>query len=216
MKRFVSALMAATILSVGAASAADLPTKASMYSPAPVFSWAGFYVGLNAGYGWASTSITGATGSSNLNGFVGGGQIGYNWQLGALVLGLEGDFQGTGQSDSTTALGITVEQKLPWFATARGRLGYSFGPWMLYATGGAAWVNYKLSASSLGVTVSDNATRAAWTIGGGMEWMFMPSWSVKAEYLYLDTGTTTVTLFGTPISGRAKNSVARLGVNYHF
>jgi outer membrane immunogenic protein len=101
-------------------------------------------------------------------------------------------------------------------ATARGRLGYAFGPWMLYATGGAAWVNYKLSASGFGVTVSDNATKAAWTLGGGVEWMFMPKWSVKAEYLYLDTGTTTVTLFGVPISGRAKDSIARLGVNYHF
>jgi opacity protein-like surface antigen len=98
----------------------------------------------------------------------------------------------------------------------RARAPYAFGPWMLYATGGAAWVNYKLSASGFGVTVSDDATKAAWTIGGGVEWMFLPKWSVKAEYLYLDTGTTTVTLFGVPISGRAKNSVARLGVNYHF
>jgi outer membrane immunogenic protein len=178
--------------------------------------WTGFYAGLNAGYGWANTSLTGVTGSSNLNGFVGGGQIGYNWQISSLVLGLEGDFQGTGQRNSASALGITVEQKLPWFATARGRIGYAFGPWMLYATGGAAWVNYKLSASGFGVTVSDDATKAAWTIGGGVEWMFTQNWSVKAEYLYLDTGTTTVTLFGVPISGRAKDSVARLGVNYHF
>jgi outer membrane immunogenic protein len=219
--RFRNLLLSASLLSAivgSSAFAADMPTKASqpLLNPAPVMTWTGFYVGLNAGYGWANTSVTGAAGSSNLNGFVGGGQIGYNWQVGALVLGLEADLQGTGQTNSATALGITVEQKLPWFATARGRLGYSFGPWMLYATGGAAWVNYKLSATSLGTTVSDNATKAAWTIGGGMEWMFMPSWSIKAEYLYLDTGTTTVTLFGVPISGRAKDSVARLGVNYHF
>lgn len=219
--RLRNLLLSTSLLSAlvgSSAFAADMPTKAGapLLSPAPAMTWTGFYVGLNAGYGWANTSVTGAAGSSNLTGFVGGGQIGYNWQVGALVLGLEGDFQGTGQTNSATALGITVEQKLPWFATARGRLGYAFGPWMLYATGGAAWVNYKLSATSLGTTVSDNATKAAWTVGGGVEWMFMPRWSIKAEYLYLDTGTTTVTLFGTPISGRAKDSIARLGVNYHF
>jgi outer membrane immunogenic protein len=214
-------LLAASVLTaIGASTAfaADMPTKAyTPMSPTPVTTWTGFYVGLNAGYGWANTNITGAAGSSNLNGFVGGGQIGYNWQINSLVLGLEGDIQGTGQRQSASALGITVEQKLPWFATARGRLGYAFGPsWMLYATGGAAWVNYKLTASGFGVTVSDDATKAAWTIGGGVEWMFLPKWSVKAEYLYIDTGTTTVTLFGVPISGRAKDNIARLGVNYHF
>jgi outer membrane immunogenic protein len=219
--RLRNLLLSTSLLSAivgSSAFAADMPTKASppLLSPAPVMTWTGFYVGLNAGYGWANTSVTGAATSSNLTGFVGGGQIGYNWQVGSLVLGLEGDFQGTGQTNSASALGVTVEQKLPWFATARGRLGYSFGPWMLYATGGAAWVNYKLSATALGTTVSDNDTKTAWTIGGGVEWMFMPRWSIKAEYLYLDTGTTTVTLFGVPISGRAKDSVARLGVNYHF
>ena len=82
MRHFVIALLAATTLGVGAAAAADIParnyTKAVPY--APVFSWTGFYVGVNAGYGWANTSITGVAGSSNLNGFLGGAQIGYNWQ----------------------------------------------------------------------------------------------------------------------------------------
>lgn len=216
-RKLLLAAFALTAICGSTAFAADMPTKAyAPMSPAPVMSWTGFYAGLNAGYGWANTSVTGVSGSSNLTGFVGGGQIGYNWQINSLVLGLEADLQGTGQSNSASALGITVEQKLPWFATARGRIGYAFGPWMLYATGGAGWVNYKLSASGFGVSVSDNATKAAWTLGGGVEWMFAPRWSIKAEYLYLDTGTTTVTLFGAPISGRAKDSVARLGVNYHF
>jgi len=217
MRHFVIALLAATTLGVGAAAAADLPTKAPMYSPAPVFSWTGFYVGVNAGYGWANTSVTGVAGSSNLNGFLGGGQIGYNWQgASPLVLGVEADFQGTGQSRTDTALGITVDQKLPWFGTVRGRIGYAFDRTMIYATGGLAYLNYKMSVSQLGVTVSDDASRAGWTLGGGVEWMFAPQWSTKLEYLYIDTGDTSVTLFGVPFTGRAKDNIVRVGLNYHF
>src|SRR5450830_1778524 len=151
MRHLVIALLAATTLGVGVAAAADLPTKAPMYSPAPVFSWTGFYVGLNAGYGWANTSITGVAGSSNLNGFLGGAQIGYNWQgASPLVLGIEAYFQGTGQRRSDTALGITVDQSLPWFGTVRGRIGYAFDRTMIYATGGLAYADYKLTVSGFG------------------------------------------------------------------
>jgi len=217
MRKIIVALLAATTLGVGAAAAADLPTKAPMYSPAPVFSWTGFYVGVNAGYGWANTSITGVAGSSNLNGFLGGAQIGYNWQgASPLVLGIEADFQGTGQSRTDTALGITVDQKLPWFGTVRGRIGYAFDRVMIYATGGLAYMDYKMSVSALGVTVSDDASKAGWTAGAGVEWMFAPNWSTKVEYLYIDTGSTSVTLFGVPFTGRAKDNIARVGLNYHF
>ncbi len=214
-------MLAAVVLSMVVESSAFAATRSprayAPYSPEPVSSWNGFYVGVNAGYGWASTSVTGASVSSDLNGFVGGGQLGYNFQLGSsFIVGIEADFQGSNQSRSDTALGITVEQKLPWFATVRGRIGYVFNNFMLYGTGGVAWINYKLSASSLGVTVSDDATKAAFAVGGGVEWMFMPRWSAKLEYLYIDTGTTSVTLFGTAISGRAKDNIARLGLNYHF
>jgi outer membrane immunogenic protein len=216
--------MAATAFSVvGATSvyAADLPRKAyGPVIPAPVMTWTGFYAGLNAGYGWASVENTAGGGSSDLNGFVGGGQIGYNWQINSIVLGLEGDFQGSLQkkSDDVTILGttFTIDQKIPWFATARARLGYAMGPWMIYATGGAAWVNYKLQVSALGAEASDNTTKTAWTVGGGFEWMFVPNWSAKLEYLYFDTGDTTATLFGTTFNARAKENLVRLGVNYHF
>ena len=217
MRKIIVALLAATTLGVGAAAAADLPAKARMYSPAPVFSWTGFYVGVNAGYGWASTSISGVAGSSNLNGFLGGAQIGYNWQgASPLVLGIEADFQGTGQSRTDTALGITVDQKLPWFGTVRGRIGYAFDRTMIYATGGLAYANYNMTVSGFGLSASDNASKAGWTVGGGVEWMFMPKWSTKLEYLYIDTGNTSVTLFGTPFTGRARDNIVRVGLNYHF
>jgi outer membrane immunogenic protein len=217
MRHFVIALLAATTLGVGAAAAADLPTKAPMYSPVPVFSWTGFYVGVNAGYGWASTSVSGFSGSSDLNGFVGGGQIGYNWQgASPLVLGIEADFQGTSQSRSDTALGITVDQNLPWFGTVRGRVGYAFDRVMIYGTGGFAFMDYKMTVSGFGLSASDSVNKAGWTAGAGAEWMFAPKWSTKLEYLYIDTGDTSVTLFGVPFTGRAKDNIVRVGLNYHF
>jgi outer membrane immunogenic protein len=155
-----------------------------------------------------------------MNGFIGGGQAGYNWQTGSFVLGVEGDFQVSTQkrsdTDTSTGIAITLDQKIPWFATARGRVGYAFNNVLVYGTGGAAWLNYKVTASLLGLTVSDSTSKTAWTAGGGVEWMFMPRWSAKFEYLYIDTGNTTFTLFGLPISGRAKENIARVGLNYHF
>jgi outer membrane immunogenic protein len=222
MLKFCLKIAAAAAVSlIGAqAYAADLPVKAppvAPITPAPL-TWTGFYIGANIGYGWANVGA--ASFSNDLNGVIGGGQIGYNWQTGGLVLGVEGDFQGSGErrSDSGTigGIGFTVDQDIPWFATIRGRLGYAAGPWLFYGTGGAAWQNYKLSVTAPGGSVSDNATKAGWTAGGGVEWMFAPQWSLKAEYLYMDTGNTNVTLFGTTFTGHARNNIARVGVNYHF
>jgi len=219
MRKFAIATVVAAAFG-SAAFAADLPVKApqSMITQESAMSWTGFYVGANLGYGWANVGVSGA--SNDLTGVIGGGQLGYNWQTGPLVFGIEGDFQGSGEkrSDSTTILGttFTVDQNIPWFATLRGRIGYAWGPALLYLTGGASWQNYKLSVSALGTTVEDDATKAGWTLGGGGEWMFAPKWSAKLEYLYMDTGDTDVTLFGTTFSGRAKNNIVRAGVNYHF
>jgi outer membrane immunogenic protein len=209
-------LLLSTALSLVAASsafAADLPVKAP-YAPAPVATWTGFYAGVNLGGGWANTND--GLGSGDLSGFVGGGQVGYNWQLGQFVLGVEGDFQGTTQKKTDTVGAISVEQKLPWFATVRGRLGYAPGPVMFYVTGGAAWANYELSASAGGLSISDNSTQSAWTVGGGVEWMFLPHWSTKVEYLYVDTGNKNVTLFGVTGNARAQDNIVRVGLNYHF
>jgi outer membrane immunogenic protein len=214
-----SVLLAATILSLAGSSAfaADLPVKAYRpVTPAPVMTWTGFYAGLNAGYGWANVSVSGSGSSSDLDGFVGGGQIGYNWQTGPLVIGLEGDFQGSAQSTSDSALGITVDQDLRWLATLRGRLGYASGPWLFYVTGGAAWLNYQLTVSAGGASVDADDTKGGWTLGGGVEWMFAPKWSAKLEYLYVDTGDTNVTLGGFNFDGRAKDNLVRVGINYHF
>lgn len=222
MRRFVLALAALGFVSSQAALAADLPTRTvAPVAPAVLpTTWTGFYAGLNLGYGWANVGGDNGFSNNNLDGVIGGGQLGYNWQTGALVLGLEGDIQGSGQrrSDTGTVGGVafTVDQKMPWFATLRGRLGYAAGPWLFYGTGGAAWVNYNLSVSALGASVSDDTTRTAWTAGGGVEWMFYPRWSAKLEYLFIDTGSTSATLLGTTFEGRARDNIFRAGVNYHF
>lgn len=214
-------VLVAGVLFGAQAYAADIPYKAPRYAPeivAPELTWNGFYVGANVGYGWANVGVSGV--SNDLNGIIGGAQVGYNWQFNQFVLGAEGDFQASGESrsDSASLAGITftVDQKIQWFGTARGRVGYAFGPWMVYGTGGVAWQNYKLTVSALGAEVSDDATKIGWTAGAGLEWMFLPRWSAKVEYLYMDTGDTDVTLFGVTFTGRAKNNIARVGINYHF
>jgi outer membrane immunogenic protein len=215
-------LLATTILSVmtiSAASAADIPRKALPYS-APIYApvWTGFYAGVNAGYGWAT--FDNGVGTDKMKGFVGGGQLGYNWQISSFVLGVEGDLQYSAQKRTETAVigGVTFtgEEKVPWFGTARGRLGYAFDSVMIYATGGAAWSNFKASISALGLTASTDTTKMGWTAGGGVEWMILPRWSVKAEYLYIDSGTTSLTVAGVTASGKLKDQIARLGLNYHF
>ena len=87
---------------------------------------------------------------------------------------------------------------------------------MLYATGGAAGVNYKLELSAPGGSASSDTSKIAWTVGGGFEYMFMPRWSAKLGYLFIDTHDASATLFGTTVTGRARDNIVRAGVNYHF
>jgi outer membrane immunogenic protein len=220
MRLILVALAATGILAAGAASAADLPAKASSsYAPAPVAIWNGGYVGANLGYGWAHAEATafGLTGSRNMGGVVGGGQVGYNWQWASpLVLGIEADIQGAGQKNDNVLGTVTVTNSITYFATVRGRIGYAPGNWMVYATGGWAYGEFRSEATRNGATASLANSRSGWTIGGGLEWMFAPRWSAKLEYLYLDTGSFDSTVFGTPFTGRLNDNVVRVGVNYHF
>lgn len=223
MKRvLISALGLAALAS--SAMAADLPAQMPYKAPAyvPVFNWTGFYAGLNIGGAWGDASVNGTSGGQ-MSGIIGGGQVGYNWQINNnFLLGVEADFQGSGQKRDTnltvTGLGATtITQEVPWFGTARARAGLTFDRHLVYVTGGAAWLSYKLSATAGGVTASTDTSKVGWTVGAGWEWMFAPQWSAKVEYLYLDTGTTTITLAGVAIPGaRLRDNVVRVGVNYHF
>ncbi len=235
MKKHI-ALVTATIAALavtGSAIAADLSRPILKAPPAPlaVFSWTGFYLGLNGGYSWGRSRTTGtlsnattgavlATGvnSFNLNGGVFGGQIGYNWQAGNIVYGLETDIQWSGERGRTlftcnlaaclpTAIPplgaladtIALSQKLDWFGTFRGRLGMTITPTvLLYATGGLAYGDVKTAGvvsgfNANGVAVataatSVSSTHAGWTAGAGIEGQLVGNWTGKLEYLYMDLG----------------------------
>src|SRR5262249_33480737 len=220
---FTSTLICAAALGIAAASAAaaaDIPVpihKAPAHVPG--YGWTGFYIGGNIGYGWADVSVDPLP-SQRLTGVVGGGQLGYNWQTGNLVFGVEADFQGSAQkrTDSATVggIGFTVDQKIPWFATVRARGGFVVDRAFLYATGGWAYINYKMDISALGTTVSSSTSKSGWVVGGGVEWALWDRWTAKFEYLYMDTGSTSTTLFGVTFNARVKDQIARVGVNYRF
>lgn len=153
MNKLLVALLSSAALLVGAAaaSAADLPARNVYKAPiaAPAFSWTGIYIGGNVGYGWGRTRGTAATtptigglpgpGQFDLDGIVGGGQIGANYQIANWVLGIEADYQGSSVDGSGTLGAVTDSAKVERFGTVRGRLGYAWDRWMVYGTGGYAF-----------------------------------------------------------------------------
>lgn len=233
-------LTAAFAALAGSAFAADLPARAPYYKAPvavpPLFSWTGCYVGGSVGGGFGQTkatddngfvSSTGSRASTNTSGFVGGGQVGCNYQFSNLVVGAEGqllagDVQG---SNGLSALGTpeTLNSKTDWLTSATGRLGYAWDRWLLYAKGGAAWAHDKYEWNALPYAdLNDTETRFGWTVGGGIEWAFWNNWSVRLEYDFYDFGTKTysfadsVSGLGTPIDVKNTISTVTLGVNYRF
>jgi outer membrane immunogenic protein len=212
----------------GAASAADLArkappppvTKAPAYVP---FTWTGAYIGINGGGGFGRSKWSGLPSSFNVNGGLVGGQIGYNWQFGQLVYGLEGDGNWTDLRGSANPAGClngtgttTCRTRNDFISTIRGRVGYAWDRWLPYATGGLAVGNIR--ATVPGFTGIDK-TDAGWTVGGGVEYALAPNWSVKAEYLYVDLGKDTCsTMCGLPMGNNVglTTNIVRAGVNYRF
>ena len=172
----------AILVTTGFAQAADLPR--SVYVPAPTAftHWTGFYIGGNVGGGWASAetdfSVGGApfaSATNNLNGVLGGVQLGYNWQTGPAVFGVETDFQFTGMQGTLTAptcaaavCGVTTNasysQKLPWFGTVRGRLGYAQDSWLVYGTGGYAYARLETEVAPASNSPSRGTGARGWSI----------------------------------------------------
>jgi outer membrane immunogenic protein len=233
INRVVLALGILGVASVGA-MAADMPMKAPPMVaplPPPVYSWTGCYIGVNVGWiGNASGDVFTHPGPPSSFGgqdfnpspnshtydggsdFIGGGQVGCNYQINQFVLGVEADISGTGfdwtetasypaiaqtapAATNWTAHSETVSSSIPWLATFRGRVGWAFDRWMIYGTGGLAVgrvdasLDYNSSTAAFRLTGSDSETRTGWTLGGGVEWAFYNNWSLKAEYLYVDLGS---------------------------
>jgi outer membrane immunogenic protein len=218
MGKMTVALLALAL--AGPALAADLPRpsyKAPVYV-AP-FSWTGFYVGLNGGYMWGQSKWSG---TSNFEvtpkGWLGGGTLGYNFQTGVWVWGIEGDIDYVnlkGTADSSFCSGCTFKET--WLGTLRGRVGYSYDRWLPYLTGGLAYGNMYMQGPAGG---SENKTKAGWTLGAGVEYAFLGAWSTKLEYLYVDLGSATCGMancgFATNEEVKFKASVVRVGLNYRF
>jgi outer membrane immunogenic protein len=248
----------------GASLAADLPVKAPV-AAAPAYNWTGWYVGGNIGYGWGENTGAGyssfadvgigglaafmAAGGNVLpglspQGVLGGGQIGYNWQLSpGWVVGLVADLQAAdiGASGangvSIGAFAGIVESKsvrTDWFGTVRGKIGFAANNVLLYGTGGFAYGGVKAGTSfndpsfgggPLVFAGSSSATNTGWAAGAGIEYALTHNWSIGAEYLFVDLGSLTVT--ETRVSGPAnastftsvskfRDNIARVLVNYRF
>jgi outer membrane immunogenic protein len=224
-------LAALTALFAGSAWAADLPTHKAPMEPAPyaapAFSWTGFYIGANAGYSFSEGGATSTTGSPAFaalgpnfvpgsldtkgGGFIGGGQIGYNYQFGTFVTGLEADIDWVDQRKSAsftgavlpaplgTSLTTSASRNLNYLGTVRGRLGVTpFDRTLLFITGGLAYGGVQTSNSvvananpALNWNGSTDSTRVGWTLGGGGEYAFTNNVTFKIEGLYYDLGKTS-------------------------
>jgi outer membrane immunogenic protein len=243
MRRSLLVLLAATSLSFAvaqSASAADLPLP-PVYkaAPIPVFSWTGFYVGLNGGGGWgqtdhtASATIVGVpgipaltTGNFNVNGGIVGGTLGYNYQVGQWVLGAETDLnwsnlRGTFNGTILAVVPFSLSSQLNWLDTTRVRVGWAYDRALFYGTAGGAMGGLTASASAtgaiggigLGATLADTQTRFGWTAGAGIEYAVTNNISAKLEYLYVDLGSQNQILLD---SVKFTTNIVRGGVNLKF
>jgi outer membrane immunogenic protein len=241
----------ALLTGIVTASAADMAYKAAPIAMAPApFSWTGFYIGANVGGAWTGnnggsdfgplfppfivlapqaaipTLIPGQLdvlgGGGRRSGVLGGGQVGYNWQVNQFVLGVEADAVGTGLNGSSASatrtfgppiLLATVSQtvtvdfgRIDWMASFRGRAGFAVNQALFYVTGGAAVAEFggttttlvngpgiAIPAGTFVSTTGGNTTRWGWTVGGGIEWAFSPNWSVAGEYRHTDFGNRATT-----------------------
>jgi outer membrane immunogenic protein len=225
MKRVILAGVAALAMAttMAAAHAADMPRRFAMPTKAPAYTppynWSGAYVGLNDGGAWGHSDWSATTGTSSTNpsGGVVGGTLGYNWQTGQTLFGVEGDVDWSDIRGSTSAAPCTTtcETRNDWLATARGRIGYAFNRVMPYVTGGAAFGDIKATPSGF---AGASETRAGWTAGAGVEVGLSGPWSAKAEYLYTDLGKTNCPAGSCAASSDVDfhTSLVRAGINYRF
>jgi outer membrane immunogenic protein len=222
MRRAVSLGIGALALAgmTVSASAADIArpvTKAPVMAPPVVYNWSGFYIGGHLGGKWGDHdgdifldqvvvfpplgALAFGTGGDNGVGFIGGGQIGFNWQTGAWVFGIEGDFSATDLERTFVCCGPLVPPGffLPgdvfsvrndWQASIRGRLGYAWDRFMIYGTGGVAFANLEASVviqgfgAIPGLVASASETLTGWTAGVGFEFGLWDNWSLGAEYRF--------------------------------
>jgi outer membrane immunogenic protein len=217
----------AVVAAASAAFAADMPRKAPLapYAGAP-FNWTGFYIDAHVGAGWSTKEWTVLqdglppipVGNFNLNGFLGGGQIGYNWQSGWAVFGVEADASAADLKGSAVCIVVVVcSSKIDALGTITARFGGAVDRALVYVKGGGAWAHEKNTA---GLETSESATRWGWTVGTGVEYAFAPNWSGKIEYNFLDFGKANFfrdfIAEGVSFDIRQTVHTVKFGLNYRF
>ncbi|NVN85352.1 MAG: porin family protein [Rhodopseudomonas sp.] len=227
MKKFLLGTVALVVLGTTLpALAADLGarrayTKAPEYMAAPIYNWTGFYIGGHVGGAFVSDeSIAGGTNVSRDGQFLGGLQGGADYQFAPnWVVGAEAQYSwlAGGSKSVTFANGgsnFTYSDNQRGLGSVTGRLGYTWGPGLLYVKGGYAFADYKTSLfnNTAGLGVAVNSKDSGYTVGGGLEYMFAQNWSGKIEYQYYDFGN--VTFLGT--SFKNDEHTVKAGLNYRF
>ncbi len=212
---------------VGTASAADLARRApppvvTKAPPPPAYvpyNWTGAYIGINGGYGFGRSKWSGLPANFDVKGGLAGGQLGYNWQFGQFVYGVEadGDWSGMrGTANIADCGGLSCQTRNDFLSTVRGRAGIAIDRLMPYATGGLAVGNIRATVPGF---AGIDRTNAGWTVGGGLEYGLVNNWTVKAEYLFVDLRKAGCdTLCGLPLGSDVSltSNVVRAGLNYRF
>jgi outer membrane immunogenic protein len=232
-----SAMFSSALL--GSALAADMaPAYKVPPPPPPMFSWTGIYIGIHGGGAWAfkewTTTNTGINGrfldQHTATGVLGGGQIGFNFQTGPVVLGAEAQFSWSdldGTSGCGFSTGLDCHTKADWLSTAAGRLGLAFDRTLVFVKAGGAWIHDKYDITGTFrpfPVVRATQSRSGWMFGTGVEHAFYGNWSAKVEYDYLDfgnkivnfTGLTALTGYDEPVDIRQRVHLVKFGLNYRF
>jgi outer membrane immunogenic protein len=236
MKRFLLATVSMVALT-SAARAADMPaampTKERMYSPVPVATWDGAYIGVQGGVVRRDALFgleLGFDQNGDKTGGTAGALLGYNWQQGSFVFGVEGDWNWIGAKASSLNQFESASYNVGWLATVRGRAGLAIDSTLFYLTGGGAFGHAKSSVAfldgvgAIGESFTQNQTKVGWTVGAGIEHMFAPNWTVRAEWRYVDLGKTSVgcTPGTNPCEGSAPGEFSNalmmglVGLSYKF
>lgn len=239
MRKTVLALPIFAAMPIAAASAADMAVKAAPAAPPPyqVYSWTGFYVGLEGGGGWGSstsTVVTNVPGAQNppgtvfptlnYSGALGGFYGGYNYQFNQFVVGVDGDWTWASLNASDSSAAVLPphdiafrDEKIDWVATATGRVGYAVDKWLFFGKGGWAWAQFSGSSTvqnAAGAVVefsTNQDTRDGWTAGGGLEYAVTPNIIFKLEGDYVKFNTSNFSNNTTFIAGTNKGLVAAFG-----